>query len=102
MIKIDINHLGYKIIFRKPTKSELKMMQSKKMVACCIGYDHESAILMTEKVTMKNVSTLSHEVLHAIQNLCRDRHINMAEEKENIGYMMNYCMNRILGYEYNI
>lgn len=44
--------------------------------------------------------TVAHEVMHALQFICKDRKIDMTNEVEHCGYLMQYILNQILGYEY--
>jgi len=100
MKKIDFPMFGYTIIVRKPNAKELVMLKENKMVACCVEYKHESLVLVKDDVKLNNISIFVHELTHAIQNLCKARRINMIEEKECVAYMMNYSVNRVLGYSY--
>ena len=96
-MKIKIEHLGYVIHFKKekPPKEGLK--------ACVIQEDaNSSTIYFPLKLNLINSSILAHEVLHAIQFMCESRLIDMIKEREHVGYLMSYIMNKILGYEYDI
>lgn len=96
-MKIKIEHLGYVIHFKKqkPPRGDL--------VACVIQEDkNNSTIYFPVKLNLMNTPLLAHEVLHAIQFMCESRLIDMIKEKENVGYLMSYIMNKILGYEYDI
>ena len=100
MKKIEFPMFGYTIIVKKPNSKELEMMQENKMFACCVEYKHESIVLVKDDVKLNNISLFVHELTHAIQNLCKARRINMTEEKECVAYMMQYSVNRVLGYSY--
>lgn len=96
-MKIKIEHLGYVIHFKKqkPPRGDL--------VACVIQEDKNSSIIyFPVKLNLMNTPLLAHEVLHAIQFMCESRLIDMIKEKENVGYLMSYIMNKILGYEYDV
>ena len=44
--------------------------------------------------------TVAHEITHVLQHLCETRSMRFTEESEHMGYLMQYLMQQILGYEF--
>ena len=45
-------------------------------------------------------SSLAHEIMHAIQYICIDRHMRIENEIEHTAYLMQYLLGQALGYEW--
>jgi len=45
----------------------------------------------------EHTTTAAHEVIHVIQNICIDRHINFTKETEHMGYLMQYILAKVIG-----
>lgn len=43
------------------------------------------------------VRLVAHEVIHVLGEICIDRHITFTNEKEHMGYLMQYILGRIIG-----
>lgn len=92
---IKINHLGYKILIKNPTRKEFVAYVERDNKNQCTLY-------IKRPVKFKEVSTLAHEVVHILQYIAEARNLDMIQEQEHMGYLMNYIMNEVLGFEYNV
>lgn len=67
----------------------------------CERTDKDTSTLYIDMpVSQAETPTLAQGLVHVIQNICEDRHMVLSLEKEHMGYLMQYLMNRVLGYEY--
>jgi len=100
---IPIPHIGYTVIVRTANKEELAMMLENGWYMYCERTDTSTStiIMQDKKITDKNRHTLAHEALHALQNISKDRGINMTNEQEHFAYMLHYILNMANGYHYN-
>lgn len=58
---------------------------------------HSCTIYLPKNETSCGVA---HELVHALQYICADRHIDFTAEMEHMAYLMQYLMARILGYSW--
>lgn len=47
-------------------------------------------------------SAVAHELIHVLQELCKQRNIDFKEEGEHMGYIMQWLMEEILDGKYRI
>lgn len=59
--------------------------------------DHSSAIYLSRGDTPCSVA---HELIHVLQFLSGSKGIDFVREQEHFGYMMQYLMGQVLGYEW--
>lgn len=93
---IKIDHLGYTIKIKDVSnhpKKDYVMYVERDGFSNCTLYTKKN-------ITVKDFTTLSHEVLHILQYIAEARNIDITYESENMGYMMQYILNQILGLEY--
>lgn len=94
---IVIEHLGYTIIVR-----DIKKYPSKDCVMYVEEKDNNSCYLnLPMKVSTKDFSTIAHEVLHCLQYIAENRNIDLTKEVENSGYLMQFILNKLLGFKYS-
>lgn len=96
-MKIQINHLNYTIFVKDISKSEYNDMFD----MCVVKEDDNSCTLYKpNKIKKHDIPTLAHEVLHCLQFISEARSIDLVQEEENMGYMMQYILNELLGFSY--
>lgn len=103
-MKIKINHIGYTVTIKKRQdflKSERYDSSFDRCPCVCERADSNNSIIYIDN-PKKNIVSLAHEVLHVIQYICSDRHIDFIDEKEHCAYMLHYILNTIIGDEYDI
>ena len=97
--EIKIPHLGYRVIVKVDVK-EFSGMQESSFMFCENTDKNTATIFLRDKPRHDKFSTVAHEAMHALQFLCRNRNISMERELEHMGYLMQYILNEIYGYEY--
>lgn len=96
MKKIYLPHINYTVVLEKfgaqamPHKFAKASTEEVNNNSCTI-YLHPSA----------SASTISHEVTHALQFICKARGITFEDELEHVGYMAQYITMCILGGRWN-
>ncbi len=96
-MKIELPHIGYTVI----VKQRKAYPGRDSSFALCERTDlNTSTIYIETPVPRKRDSTLAHELTHVLRNICEDRDMYFQEEREHMAYIMQYLMNRILGYKY--
>lgn len=58
--------------------------------------DYNSVIYVNKQTP----GVIAHEVTHVLQHICSVRHINFIHETEHMGYLSQYLVGQILGYEW--
>ena len=89
-MKISIPHLSYTITLKDAYRKDMDGHP------CCERISNGECIIWMPKKVRKEVTTLAHEVTHALQFIAHSRDINMVLEQEHIAYMMQYIMAKIL------
>jgi hypothetical protein len=89
-MKIQIPHLAYTITLKDAYHKSMGNMPS------CQKVDNGNCIIWMPKKIRKEVTTVAHEVVHAVQFICNSRDIDMVQEQEHIAYMVQYIMAKIL------
>lgn len=93
-MKIKIPHLGYTLLVKEPQKEV-------EFTAYVIRDNKsQSTLYIQTPIKSKDMATLAHELVHVLQFIARDRNIDMVDEMEHMGYLMNYLFNEITGHEY--
>lgn len=95
--EIVISHLNYKIIYGVSPK-EFIGAQAKSIMFAEDTNKNCAAVIFRKKPTQIEMSTVAHEVMHALQYMCQRRNIKMEVELEHMGYLMQYILNEIYGY----
>ena len=94
-MKIYLPHIHYTIYvkeFKKaPDGTNFKAYAVK-------GEDGNSCTIYLPKKPQPG--TVAHELTHALRYICVDRNMDFRSEEEHMAYIMNYAINRILGYSY--
>jgi hypothetical protein len=94
-MKIYIPHLNYTITVKEPKNPPKELYNPKAWV------HSEGSKGCTMYITKKPLpSDLAHEVVHVLQFICLNRNIDFTTEQEHMGYLMQYIMGEILGYEW--
>lgn len=99
--KIQIPHLGYTIIYGI-NKKEFIDRQANSVMFAENTNKNMGAIIFRKQPNDADISTVAHEVVHVLQFICRRRNINMEDETEHMGYLMQYILNEIRGYKYEL
>lgn len=94
-MKIYIPHIHY-TVFVKEAKTPPEEISNAK--AWVISEDRNSCTLYIEK--KPNPCQLAHELVHVLQRICLNRNITFTLEQEHMGYLMDFLMGKILGFEY--
>jgi hypothetical protein len=98
-MKIYIPHLHYTI---KVNFKATKYLNSVGLEACVLYNKNNLVLCLRREPKPIDFPTVAHEVLHLIQYICRDRNINMTEEIEHCGYLMQFILNKILKNKFEI
>lgn len=88
---ITLPHLNYTLKVRRIKAAEID--ESTK--AYVERHDRHSCTLHLPSPCAAPMA--AHEVLHAIQFLFRDRHIDFLDETEHAAYIMQYALGRVMG-----
>jgi len=97
---VEIPHLNYKILHGVCVK-EFTGRQEKSFAFTENSTKNTAAIIFRKKPTVLESGTVAHEILHALQFICRRRNIVMEDETEHMGYLMQYIFNEIYDREYS-
>lgn len=98
---IPIPHLAYKIVYGVDPKEFVGRQTNSQMFT--EDKDRHTAVIVFRKTpTDLEGGTVAHEIMHALQYMCRRRNICMEDELEHMGYLMQYIFNEIYGRKYNI
>ena len=87
--------MGYRILIKKPTRKEFVAYVER-------DNKNQCTLFINRPVRLINTPTLAHEIVHILQYIAEARNMDMVQEQEHFGYLMNYIMNRVLEFEYNI
>lgn len=96
--KIYIPHIHYTVHFYSG-KDVLKIFKDQDGKAWTAKGKKESIISVRKERDAKP-GLLAHEIIHVLQNIADDQGIDFVDEKEHFGYLMQYILGKILGYEY--
>jgi len=102
--KIIIQHLAYTVEIKdsKKAKGEVKEFLHK-YVACSQEIDrHKTIIWVQFPIIESEIPTILHELIHALQNICKWHAIDFVEETEHVAYIYHYMVNEALGYKYDL
>lgn len=94
-MKIYIPHLHYTVNVKTFKKPPEETPNAKRYVESIDG--NTSNMYLPEKNTPTDIA---HELIHILQNICLNRNIDFSTETEHMGYLMQWLMGKILGYEY--
>lgn len=93
---IKIPHLGYTIkvrdIRKNPKKNFVMYVEKLNSNTCQMN--------LKRKIADTDFPTLAHETLHVLQYIADARNIDLTYEQENVGYLMQYILNQLLGFSY--
>lgn len=93
---IKIDHLGYVIKIK-----DIKKHPRKNYVMYVERLNSNSCSLVTKRnITISDIPTLAHEVVHILQYIAEARNIDLIYEQENTGYLTQFIFNKLLGFEY--
>jgi hypothetical protein len=92
-MKILIPHLDYFVYVKDISEGKGQPVWAEAF--CQADENSKECTIYLAKNKKIPVELLAHEVLHAVQFICRRRNINMNDELENVGYLMQYIMHRI-------
>ena len=92
---VHLPHLNYTVRFRPFKEPPSGIVRAKAWVK----RDDASSCTV---YSPKNGSPpgLAHELVHVLWFICRDRHMDFADEFEHMAYIMQYLMGQALGYEW--
>ena len=95
-MKIVIPHIAYTVYVKDIDKNPYG-----NSIAYAWKLDENSCELFFKKnLKPKDAPTVAHELVHVLQYICEGRGIDFSSEREHMGYIMQYMMNEILGYDY--
>ena len=97
---IEIPHLNYKILYGVCLK-EFTGRHEKSLAITENSTKNTATILFRKKPDTLNSSVVAHEIMHALQYICRRRNIVMEDETEHMGYLMQFIFNEIYDREYS-
>ncbi len=97
-MKIYLPHINYTVHFYSG-KDVLRIFDDQEGKAWTAKGEKESIIsVRKEKDAMAGV--IAHEIIHVLQNIADDRGMDFVSETEHFGYLMQYILGKILGYEW--
>ena len=96
---IEIPHLNYKIVYGVNPKEFIKKQSGAVMFAEDTN-KNTGAIIFRKNPDNLDSAAVAHEIVHVLQFLCKRRNIEMEEETEHMGYLMQYIFNEIYNREY--
>lgn len=94
-MKIYIHHLHYTVNIKRLKIVPNDIPNAKRYVWKVDN--NTSDMYLPEKNTPTDIA---HELIHVLQNICASRNMEFTEETEHMGYLMQWLMGKILGYEY--
>lgn len=94
---IRIEHLAYTVKVRDIKKEE--NLNKWVMFVRKIN-NYECILYIPKELSIEDMPTLAHEIVHCLQYIAEARNIDMIQEQEHIGYLMCYIMNNVLGFRY--
>jgi hypothetical protein len=89
---VQLPHINYTIRFRnhvKPDGTGVAWAERDDRWGC--------TIYLTKRA---KVTTLAHELVHALRYICEDRQMDFTNESEHMAYIMQYVMGQALDYAY--
>ena len=100
-MKIKIPHIHYEVevLDIKKSKGIAKDMLADKFVAVTEYLNHKSIIYINLPIKTKDIPTLCHELVHVLQNICRDKRITFINEEEHTAYIFQFLLDTIMGYD---
>lgn len=97
--KILIPHLGYTVLYGVNPK-EFTGRQEKVVMFAENTNKNTGTIVFRKVPTDLESGTVAHEIIHILQFICCRRNIVMEDEREHMGYLMQYIFNEIYEREY--
>lgn len=94
-----IPHLNFKVVYGVNPK-EFTGRQEGSLMFVENTNKNQATILFRKTPTDLESGTVAHEVMHALQFMCRRRNICMEDETEHMGYLMQYIFNEIYNRKY--
>ena len=73
-------------------------------IECAAEYIENGHIKLhfRNKPKFKDFPSVAHEVIHCLQWIAKDRNIDFTKEEEHFAYMMQFILNRIFGFSYEL
>lgn len=96
---IELPHLNYSI-FYGVLKKEFTGRHEKSLAITENSNKNSATILFKKKPTDLEAGMVAHEIVHALQFMCRRRNIVMEDETEHMGYLMQFIFNEIYNRKY--
>lgn len=96
--KIIIPHLGYRINVKKFKPSPTL----ENAIAWVHSINSNECDIYLQGTSKQYYATIAHEVVHILQFICLNRNIDFTLEHEHMGYLMQYILNEITDYKYDI
>ena len=102
-MKVYIPHIHYTVnlVEIKKSKGNIKNFLSVYENATERIDKNTSNIYFNLPIKRRDLSTLAHELVHVLQNICGDRNISFTREEENTAYILHFLMNEFTGYKYD-
>jgi hypothetical protein len=97
--EIPIPHMGYKVMYGVNPK-EFSDRQEISMMFAEDTNKNQATIIFRHTPKDIESGAVAHEILHALQFMCRRRNIVMEAETEHMGYLMQYIFKEIYDREY--
>ena len=88
---IKIPHLAYTLKIKQPIKG---YVAAARRVSMTEGWIH-----IVTPIKPVQYPVLAHEIVHILRYIAIDYKMDFANEEEHFAYLMQYIMNKILGYE---
>lgn len=100
-MKIYIPHIHYEleVLDIKKAKGITEEMLNSGCYGATEYLDHKSIIYIKLPLKPIDIPTVCHELVHVLQNICRDKRITFINEEEHMAYIMQYLLAEIMGYE---
>ena len=99
-MNIYLDHIFYRIEVSFKSRKFL----NNRGIECACEYIENGYIKLhfRNKPKMKDFPSVAHEVVHCLQWIANDRNINFTKEEEHFAYMMQFILNRIFGFDYEL
>jgi hypothetical protein len=92
---VTLPHIAYTVRFRK-------LKRAPDSIPAAVAYiERDSSDRCTIYLSERGTPcTVAHEIVHALQYICKDRYMDFTKECEHTAYMMQHLMGFVLNYEW--
>ena len=88
---IPIPHLNFKVRVRHIHPSEVAAGSA---AFCRFDHRHQATIYLPKRCAPPMAA---HEIIHALEHICKSRNMAMEHEREHMAYLMQHLLGQIMG-----